>query len=115
MYERPYEDMPFLEVVADESLLENRKPLNELFKMSTVGKLFLTGMAAWIVGRASKMKIRGSRQEVGAIERALRSSRRFQDEIKKPGASVQNVMDKLRLKNASASEFQRILGVPWPL
>lgn len=111
----PYPDIPFLEV--NESLNESTdpEPLNELFKMSTVGKLFLAGMAAWIMGRSSKLKIRGSRTQIDAVANALRSSRRFQREIAKPGATVQSVMEKLKLKNASASRFKAILGVPWPL
>ena len=109
----PYKDIPFLEV--DESLTESSQPLNELFKMSTVGKLFLAGMAAWIMGRASRMKVRGTRREIDAVAGALRSSRRFQQEIGMPGATVQNVMEKLKLKSASASRFESILGVPWPL
>ncbi len=109
----PVPDIPFLEI--DDTLTESRQPLNELFKMSTVGKLFLAGMAAWVAGRASRMKVRGSRREIDAISNALRSSRRFQQEIARPGATVQNVMEKLRLKNASGSRFESILGVPWPL
>ena len=109
----PYKDIPFLEI--DDTISESRQPLNELFKMSTVGKLFLAGMAAWIMGKASRMKVRGSRREVDAIAGALRSSRRFQQEIGKPGATVQSVMEKLKLKNASGARFQSILGVPWPL
>ena len=108
-----YKDMPFL--VVDETIAEGKMPLNELFKMSTVAKVFLAGLAAWVVGKASRMKVRGSRHEIDATARALRSSRRFQDEIRRPGASVQGVMEKLRLKNASASDFERILGVPFPL
>jgi hypothetical protein len=45
----------------------------------------------------------------------MMASRRFQDELNRHGATVESVMQKLNLKHASAREFERILGVPWPL
>lgn len=110
----PYPEMPFL--IIDESINEStRKPLNELFKMTTFGKLFFTGLAAWILHKSSKLKIKGSPQEIEAIANAIQSSRAFQDEIRKPGATVDSVMQKLKLKHARGAEFERILGVPFPL
>ena len=61
------------------------------------------------------MKVRGTPDEVDAVAEALMSSKRFQDELKKPGATVQSVVELLGLKHASASQFERILGIPWPL
>lgn len=108
-----YKDLPFL--IVDDSINENKEPLNELFKMSTIGKLFLAGLAAWIVGKSSRMKIRGTQEEIDTIANALRASKRFRDEISKEGATVQSVMEKLHLKNASAADFERILGIPFPI
>lgn len=85
------------------------------YHISTVGKIFLAGVAAWLVGRASKLKVRGTPDEVDALKNALMASKKFQDELNRPGASVQSVMDKLQLKNITAQEFERTLGVPWPL
>ena len=48
-------------------------------KLGTVGKIFLAGAAAWIAGRASKLMIRGTPQEVDALADALRASRRFNE------------------------------------
>lgn len=85
------------------------------FGISTVGKVFLAGVAAWLVGRASNIKVRGTPEEVKALKNALMSSKKFQQELNKPGATVQSIMDKLQLKNISAQEFERKLGIPWPL
>lgn len=94
-------------------------PTNEGFmgdyELSTVGKIFLAGVAAWLIGRPSHLKIRGTPDEVEALQNALMASRRFRDELNRPGATVQSVMDKLQLKNITAQEFERKLGVPWPL
>lgn len=111
-------EFPFLIVEDNPKKLTESKDNNSLkegIQMSTTGKLFLAGLAAWIVGRASKLKIRGTQNEVAAITSALKSSRRFQDELKKPGATVQSVMNALNIKNLRGREFERVLGIPWPL
>ena len=89
-------------------------PLNEL-RLNLLGKVFVTACAAWLVGRVVNMKIRGTPQEVQTVANAMMASRRFQDELNRPGATVESVMQKLNLKHTSAREFERILGVPFPL
>lgn len=90
--------------------------LNEgMFSLSLTGKIFLASLGAWLAGKLVNTKLRGSESEINAVANALAASRRFQDELQKPGASVQSVIDKLRIKQMSASEFERTLGVPWPL
>lgn len=98
----------------DEPVTEAKVPLNELH-MNLLGKIFFTALGAWLVGKATNMKVRGTEDEVQALSNAMLSSRRFQEELRAPGASVESVMQKLGLKHASAKEFERILGIPWPL
>lgn len=83
--------------------------------MGLLGKLFFATVGAWLVGKMVNTKLRGTQTEIEAVSNAMLASKRFQDELKRSGATVQSVMDKLNLKHASAQEFQRILGVPWPL
>jgi hypothetical protein len=94
--------------------VDTRVPIREL-KLNLLGKIFFVSCAAWLVGKACNLKIRGTPSEVQAVSDALMSSRRFQDELSRSGASVESVMNSLNLKHASAREFERILGVPWPL
>jgi len=94
--------------------VDTKVPINEL-KLNLLGKIFFTAAAAWLIGRAVNMKIRGTPHEVQAVANAMMASRRFQEELNRPGATVESVMQKLDLKHASAREFERILGVPWPL
>jgi len=95
---------------------EEKQSLNELsFGLNLAGKIFLASCGAWLVGKLVNMKLRGTREEVGAVANALMASRRFQDELNRPGASVESVVEKLRIKNMSAAEFERVLGVRWPL
>jgi hypothetical protein len=90
-----------------------KQPVNELH-FNLLGKLFTVAVGAWLVGKATNIKLRGTRAEIDAVARAMQSSRRFQDELR-TGKSVEQVMQALNLKNASAREFERILGVKWPL
>ena len=85
------------------------------YSLSLGGKLLLASLGAWMVGKAVNTKVRGTEDEIDAIVNALHSSRRFQDELRKPGATVRSVMEKLRVKQMSAEEFERVLGVEWPL
>jgi hypothetical protein len=88
--------------------------LNEL-RMNVLGKIFLTSVAAWLVGKAINLKIRGTPEEVNAVAGAMIASRRFQDELNRPGATVDSVMNKLNLKHASVREFEQVLGIKFPL
>lgn len=88
--------------------------LNELH-LNLVGKIFFASVAAWLIGKATNMKIRGTQEEINAVASAMTASRRFQNELQKPGASVESVVNLLGLKHASARQFEAILGVPWPL
>jgi hypothetical protein len=86
-----------------------------IMELNFTGKLLLASCAAWLAGKLVNTKIRGSEEEIDAVVEALLSSRRFQEELDKPGATIESVVDKLGLKHASAEKFERILGVPWPL
>lgn len=88
--------------------------INELH-VNLLGKVLFATCAAWIIGKKVNTKIRGTEAEIKAVTDAMISSKRFQDELKRQGATVATVMDKLGLKHASAKEFERILGIPWPL
>jgi hypothetical protein len=83
--------------------------------LNLTGKLLVASLGAWLVGKYTNTKLRGSSEEVEAVKNALLSSRKFQDELQRPGATVASVMEKLRIKQMSAAEFERVLGVRWPL
>lgn len=91
-----------------------RKPLNEL-RINFIGKLFFATLGAWLLGRAVNTKIKGTQEQIQAVANALSASRKFQDELNRPGATVDSVIQKLGVKHMSATEFERVLGVPWPL
>lgn len=85
------------------------------YGLSTTGKIFLAAVAAALIGKISNVRVRGTQDQIDALKSALMTSREFNDEINRPGATVQSVMEKLRLKNISAEEFEARFGVPFPL
>ena len=94
---------------------EKNQRIDEGGYLNLTGKILIASLGAWLVGKYVNTKLRGSSEEVEAVKNALLSSRRFQDELQRPGATVSSVMDKLRIKQMSAAEFERVLGVRWPL
>ena len=91
-----------------------QEEINELH-LNLLGKIFLVGVGAWIVGKSTNLKVRGTPREIHAVANALQSSRRFQDELRRSGASVQSVMERMRVKQMSARDFERVFGIAWPL
>lgn len=83
--------------------------------LNLTGKILIASLGAWLVGKMVNTKVRGRQDEIQAVANALMASRRFQDELHHPGATVASVMEKLRIKQMSAAEFERVLGVRWPL
>lgn len=85
------------------------------YKLSTVGKMFIAGIAAWLLGNKTRLKIRGKKEDIDKLVNALMASKRFQNELSRPGATAESVIQKLNLKNMTVQEFERELGIPWPL
>ena len=115
-----------LPIVPKELKTENVKPgdstpeqLNEV-QLTWAGKLFFASVAAYIasdVAQAMKLpiKLRGKPEQIKAVVDAITSSKDFQREIKKPGAKVEDVVQKLNLRNMNKQQFQKLTGKSWPL
>lgn len=101
------------------------RQLQEL-KLSWAGKLFFAGAAAYIGAQAYKgykaakapklpIKIRGSKQQIKSVMDAIAGSADFQREINRPGATIEKVIDKLKLKNLNKQSFEKLTKRRWPL
>ena len=88
--------------------------LNELH-VNGVGKVLFAGVAAWLAGHAISLRIRASKLEALALARAMVASKRFQQELAKPGATIEQVMRALGDKTRSAREFEDTFEQRWPL
>lgn len=86
------------------------------YKMTTLGKLvFASIITTMVTGQRSPFKLSGDPRKIEILSRAIRSSKRFQDEIKRPGATVDSVIRALDAKNVDARNFRSIFGVDFPL
>jgi len=84
-------------------------------KLNLTSKIFFGAVGSWLVGRPTNIKVRGTPEEVKAVNDVMLASRAFHDELRRPGATVETVMQKLGLKRVAAREFEMKLGMPWPL
>lgn len=88
--------------------------LNELH-LNLLGKVFVTAVGAWLVGKATNMKIRGSLSEVKTVADAMMAARHLQNELNSPSATIDSVMLALKDKHKKAYEFEQALGIKFPL
>lgn len=90
--------------------------MNDNFKLSSIGKLFFANLiATTLLGQKSFIKLKGTPQQIKALTDAIKASKEFQDEIKNPNATVDSVIEKLRLRNLASVEFGQKTNKPWPL
>src|SRR5688572_26323380 len=82
--------------------------------ISVVGKVFLAAIASAALGRPSNVRVKGNPDQVEAIRAALAAAHALRVEIDRPGATVQDVMDKLQVLRAAAATFEDMTGLPWP-
>lgn len=86
------------------------------YKMTTLGKLvFASIITTMVTGQRSPFKLSGDPRKVEILAKAVQSSKRFQEEVKRPGASVDSVMRALDAKHIDARNFKSIFGADWPL
>jgi len=90
------------------------------YKLSWAGKLFFAGAAGYILGKAitpAKMpiKIRGTKKQMQTVINAVVNSKKFQMELNKPGATIDSVIEKLRIRNISKNQFKALVGKSWPI
>jgi len=86
--------------------------------LSTTGKILFASVAAYLAGKiasGSFLKLRGKPEELRAMADAIVASKAFLDELKRPGATIDSVIDKMNLKNVTTAKFKQITGQNWPL
>lgn len=108
----------------EENVLEVKDISKEMLKedttnsLSTTGKIFFAAVAAYLAGKIGSgnfLKIRGTPEELRAVAEALAASKAFQDELRKPGAGIDSVIEKMNLKRLTADKFEKITGKKFPL
>ena len=101
------------------NLISAPKPISlgiNSYKMTTLGKLFFASLLTTMAtGQKSPFKITGDKEKLDALTKVVQSTKQFQDELKRPGATVDSVIRQLDMKNMDAKDFERIFGVTWPI
>jgi hypothetical protein len=86
------------------------------YKMTTLGKLvFASLLVSMTTGKRSPFKLSGDQRKIDILAKAVQSSKRFQDEIKRPGATVDSVIRAMDMKNIDARNFKSVFGAEWPI
>ena len=99
---------------------QSKTTLNEGM-LSWAGKLFFASIASYLadVGNVAPpklpFKLRGTQEEINAVISMILTSKKFIEALKKPGANVEDVINKLNLKNITAEKFELLTGKKWPL
>lgn len=104
--------------VLEVSEIGNDGKLKESMNLSTTGKIFFAAAAAYLAGKVGSgafLKLRGSPDELRAAADALMASKVFQDELRRPGATIDSVIEKMNAKNMTAEKFKQITGKVWPI
>lgn len=92
------------------------KDINE--GLTWAGKLFFTTLATNLAndsGRILPMKIKATPEQIKALAEIILTNKEVQDELKKPGASVESVYMALYKQVANREKFKSIFGQDFPL
>lgn len=88
------------------------------FDLTPIGKLFFASLVSWIVGDENtklNWNLRGEPKKLEVMTKTIIAAKKLQQELKRPGATVDTVFVKLNEKIAAAQEFQATFGFPFPL
>lgn len=115
---------------------KSTKQLNEV-RLTWAGKLLFATVAARLAAAglrklASNMneqdeneedsspanfpfKLEGKPEQIAAMTDVIKASKEYQEELKRDGATVESVMQKLNAQNEAKVEFKTKTGYDWPL
>ena len=112
----------------------SKKQLNETVGLSWSGKLLFASIAARLAAAglrkyASGMNeeaeeqdlpnfpfnIQGTPEQMAAMAKVIKASQDFQNEVKREGATVESIIQKLNDQNQAKVDFKTTTGYDWPL
>ena len=92
--------------------MNGRKKIEEL---GLIDRAIFSTLGSMLVGRDTSVKLRGSHLEIETVAKALDASKKFQEELSNPSATVKTVMERFDEKKANGKAFEKKFGIPWPL
>lgn len=115
---------------------KSTKQLNEV-RLSWSGKLFVAAIAAKLAAYGMRklagsmeeqtepqeeeaqanfpFKLQGTPEQLTAVMNVVQASKEFQEEMVRPGATVESTIQKLNARNIAKTEFKENTGYDWPL
>lgn len=87
----------------------NSKPI------TAIGKLFQFAAASFVLGRPTKIKIRGSMHETEVAKKALLAAKKFHDTLQEPNSTAEQITQLLSAKRLASDEFLAVFGISFPL
>lgn len=116
--------------------MTEKKQLNEV-RLSWSGKLFVAAVAAKLAAYGLRkiagsmeeqtepqegeeaanfpFKLTGTPEQLSAVMTVIQASKEFQEEMVRPGATVEQVVNLLNARNLAKQNFLEITGFSWPL
>lgn len=113
---------------------KSKQHLNEI-RLSWSGKLLFASIAARLAAAGMRkvaagmseqteedeglagfpFKLQGTPEQLAAMTEVIRASKEYQEELKRDGATVETVMEKLNAQNVAKKSFEEKTGKAWPL
>lgn len=96
--------------------METKEKVNE--GLTWAGKLFFTTLAANLANDSKiklPMNIKGTPEQVKALAQLILSNKAFQDEVKKPDATIESVYKTLQAQGDSRETFKSLFGHDFPI
>lgn len=75
--------------------------------------IFIATCAAAMLGRSTDIKLRGTKEEIAAITNMTSAASCFKEELSRPEATVNSILQKLSEKQKAVNEFKRIFNTSW--
>jgi len=112
----------------------SKQQLNEI-RLSWSGKLLFASIAARLAAAGMRklasgmseqteedekpdsfpFKLQGTPEQIAAMTEVIKASKEYQEELKREGATVETVMQKLNAQNLAKKAFEEKTGKAWPL
>lgn len=95
--------------------MKKEKTIKENHQYDLFDKIFLKAVSGLVSGRNLNVQFHGTRRELEVVAEAVEAAKNFQKELNRPGASLDSIIHKLGVKHVAAAQFEKVLGIPWPL
>lgn len=88
--------------------------LNELSTNMTIQNSLFENVALWLINSSTQhVHLVGSSNLIETTSNAMITSKDFQRELSRQGASLESITEKLNLKHQAANSFFEVFGVKW--